>query len=199
MCGEYGEDFGRPHYHAAIFNWHLPDRKLYKTIRGNPLYTSDTLTKLWGKGFASTGELTFESAAYIARYIMKKITGDLAPLHYEQINENTGEIIIRKQEFNHMSLKPGIGKGWLKKYYTDVYNRSTGKLTGNVVVRGIETRPPKYYDRLAKDWNALEYEELAWQREKEGKLRSADNTDERLAVKATVLKAKIRQLKRTLR
>lgn len=192
MCGEYGEDFARPHFHACIFNWQITDRVLFSEARGQKLYTSKTLDQLWGKGHATTGELTFESAAYTARYIMKKITGQLAPKHYEQINKQTGEITYKTSEYNHMSLKPGIGAGWIKKYYKDVYPE------GKVVVRGIETKPPKYYDRIAKKHDECQYEETAWQREKEARLRSADNTNERLAVRETVAKAKIRHLKRGL-
>ena len=65
--------------------------------------------------------MTFESAAYVARYIMKKITGRSAGAHYEHVCEQTGEITNRKPEFNKMSLKPGIGQGWYDKFKDDVY------------------------------------------------------------------------------
>ena len=29
MCGEYGEDFSRPHYHALLFNCFFSDRKAF--------------------------------------------------------------------------------------------------------------------------------------------------------------------------
>ena len=29
MCGEYGEDFSRPHYHALLFNCFFPDRSFF--------------------------------------------------------------------------------------------------------------------------------------------------------------------------
>lgn len=79
MCGEYGEKFGRPHYHAAIFGLTFKDKKLFKNTRGNKLYTSQILTEIWGHGHASFGSVTFNSAAYIARYIIKKNSEKMPP------------------------------------------------------------------------------------------------------------------------
>jgi hypothetical protein len=39
----------------------------------------------------SLGDLTFESAAYVARYVVKKINGQQKFLHYAVINHETGE------------------------------------------------------------------------------------------------------------
>lgn len=73
MCGEYGETTLRPHYHVILFNFDLPDRRLYRRSHsGDHLFTSEILTKIWGKGFCPFGNVTFQSAAYTARYIMKK-------------------------------------------------------------------------------------------------------------------------------
>ena len=66
------------------------------------------------------GDVSFQSAAYIARYCVQKVTGQLAESHYRVITED-GEIIDREPEFNHMSLKPGIGAEWLKRYKSDVF------------------------------------------------------------------------------
>lgn len=64
MCGEYGDQTLRPHYHAIIFNHHFDDRKHHNTIKGNKLYKSDILQETWGKGHCLIGDVTFESAAY---------------------------------------------------------------------------------------------------------------------------------------
>lgn len=89
MCGEYGEKFGRPHFHAAIFGLNLKDKKLLKNFRGSKLYTSETLTRIWGQGHASFGSVTFNSAAYIARYILKKGLGRTQP-HIMSASMNLG-------------------------------------------------------------------------------------------------------------
>lgn len=77
-CGEYGEKFRRPHYHALIFNHDFDDKILWSKNRGSPLYISESLDSLWEFGFATIGDVTFESAAYVARYITKKVNGELA-------------------------------------------------------------------------------------------------------------------------
>ena len=192
MAGEYGETFHRPHYHACLFGIDWDDKVLFSENKGNRLYTSKTLTDLWGLGHATTGELTFETAAYTARYVMKKVTGQRATFHYEITDPDTGEVIQRQAEYNKMSLKPGIGADWIKKYERDVYPQ------GKVVVRGHESRAPKYYDKLHKRSNPDEHEELQWTREKEGRSRAEHNTDARLAVREKVATAKLKQMKRTL-
>lgn len=57
-CGEYGERYGRPHFHALIFN-HIP------------LANTDLLTKLWPHGFSYIGTVTPASVRYTARYCLK--------------------------------------------------------------------------------------------------------------------------------
>ena len=89
-CGEYGELNKRPHYHACIFGFDFPDKRLWKvTNSGHRLYISESLDELWPFGFCTIGNVTFESAAYVARYIMKKVNGDAAADHYEWIDEDT--------------------------------------------------------------------------------------------------------------
>jgi len=54
----------------------FPDRKLFKRSgSGFNLYTSAELSRLWPYGHASVGDLSFESAAYVARYCVKKSEG----------------------------------------------------------------------------------------------------------------------------
>jgi hypothetical protein len=74
------------------------------------VYKSDTLDELWGQGITEIGNVTFDSAAYVARYIMKKVTGPMAEEHYEVLQEETGEIGEREPEYTTMSRRPGIGR-----------------------------------------------------------------------------------------
>jgi len=193
MAGEYGENFGRPHWHACIFGLDFDDKKLWKRTSANSLlYRSENLELLWPFGYSSIGDVTFESAAYVARYIMKKVTGKNAAEHYQEIDPDTGEITNRTPEFTKMSLKPGIGYEWYKQYTSDVYPHDY------VVVRGKKVKPPKYYDKKYKIDNPYEFDELLYIREKSAKLNYADNTPERLLVKEQVTKAKLQKLKRNL-
>ena len=193
MAGEYGENFGRPHFHACLFGLDFHDKKLWKrTSSGSLIHRSKELETLWPFGYSSIGDLNFESAAYVARYIMKKQTGKHSEKHYQYTSLETGEIVQMQPEFNKMSLKPGIGYEWYKKYRSDVYPHDY------VVIRGKKVKPPKFYDKKYKTDYPYEYDSLIYQREKTAKLHSADNTPERLLVKEQVQKAKLLKLKRTL-
>jgi hypothetical protein len=140
-CGEYGDQFGRPHYHAILFNTNFPD---LKQIQGKKdLKTSKILDTIWGKGFTSVGAVTFESASYVAGYVQKKINGKQKEEHYQIIDPETGEYFgQRQQEYATMSRRPGIAGHWFAKNKNDIYP------SDNIHMRGKEMRPPKYYDRL---------------------------------------------------
>lgn len=152
MCGEYGERLWRPHYHAAIFGEGFGDRYPWrKSSGGFQLYRSPLLDSLWDFGSAEIGDLSFESAAYIARYCMKKVTGDAAQAHYARLVPETGEIVDLPPEFIQMSRggrkqgPGGIGSRWLDKYKSDIIPRDA------VILQGRQVPIPRYYlDRLSE-------------------------------------------------
>lgn len=181
-CGEYGEKNQRPHYHACIFGYDFPDKVLY-TIRDEcRLYRSPMLENLWGLGFATVGDVTFESAAYVARYITKKITGDLAEDHYKGKNP----------EYTTMSRRPGIGKGWFDTFTDDVFP------SDEVVLRGKVMRPPRYYDKELEKKDPAMYEKIKLDRKAKALQNAADNTTARLRAKEICKQAQFQQLKRGL-
>lgn len=194
MAGEYGEKFGRPHFHSCYFGLQFPDRRLHqKTSSGSMIYTSKILESLWPFGFSSIGDLNFQSAAYVARYVMKKMTGPLAKDHYEWIDPETGQIHCRTPEFNRMSLKPGIGADWIEKYKDDVYPNDY------VVVRGKKCKPPRYYDTKLEKIDPIEFLTVKEQRKLDALKRASDNTPARLLVREEVAKARLSSLKRSLK
>lgn len=89
-----------------------------------------------------------------------------------------------------MSRMPGLGKGWLEKYKSDVYTYDY------LVVNGVKTRPPKYYDKMFEKFDSETFEQLKNERIINAILRYDDNTDERLLVKEAVAKAKTKSLLR---
>jgi hypothetical protein len=195
MGGEYGENGTiRPHFHACLFGYDFPDKVYFKkTTSGEKIYTSKLLESLWPFGLSSVGNVSFESAAYIARYCVQKVTGDLAKSHYEVITDD-GEVIDRVPEFNHMSLKPGIGAKWLEKFRTDVFPRDY------VVINGVKTKPPKYYDTLFEREDPGTFSEIVAQRELDGysQTLAGENSYHRLSVREQVQSARLSMLKRGL-
>lgn len=180
VAGEYGDKRLRPHYHACIFG-HIPtDLRLFSKSSGSELYTSEFLSNLWPLGFSSVGLLTFESAAYVARYVVKKITGPMAERHYEMVDPISGEITRRRPEYAKMSLKPGIGATWFDKFQSDVYPHDM------VLARGHPSKPPRYYDKLMDKVNPDLMEDVKYSRVVKALDRVDDNTTERLRVKEEI-------------
>lgn len=142
MCGEYGEDNGRPHYHSILFNCEFVDRVFYKRIGEIDYYTSVTLSRLWGNGFCLIGDVTLESASYVARYSLKKITGAAAGAAYQWIVPGTGEIVDRMPPFSRSSNRPGIGFNWFMRYYSDCFPCDF------MVWKGARFPVPRYYTKL---------------------------------------------------
>ena len=137
-CGEYGETTHRPHYHAILFNYDFKDRKFLKqTENGHTIDTSADLDEIWRKGDCYIGSVTFESAAYCARYVMKKLTG-----------HRKSEYGSRAPEYSTQSRNPGVGKPWLEQWKTDVFPNDF------VVINGQKQRVPGYYDDMVSSQEA---------------------------------------------
>jgi hypothetical protein len=195
MCGEYGDRDGRPHFHALLFNFDFSDRVLWKkTGAGERLYRSAILEDLWKFGYSSVGDVTVKSAGYVARYVMKKVNGDAARHHYYAgYDQETGECLWAPAEFNRMSLKPGIGQAWFDKFYQDIYPEGKVVLEG-----GRKVKPPRFYDLKYKAVDPDGFEEVQQARILKALEHRADNTPERLAVKEEVLKARVKNLVRSI-
>ncbi len=141
-CGEYGGQYGRPHYHACLFGVDFPDKYVWAQRGPHDVFRSELLESVWTYGQSEIGSLTFESAAYVARYCLKKITGKAAESHYLVVERETGELGSRLPEFSTMSRRPGIGSGWFDLYSDEVYP------SDEVIVNGAASKPPRFYDRL---------------------------------------------------
>lgn len=201
-CGEYGEGLRRPHYHALLFGFDFPDRVFGRMSGQFRLYTSEILSELWGNGMCWVGDVTFESAAYVARYVLKKQTGKGASVHYERpVDTESGEITSLVPEFIVMSRGGrgpgglgGIGSRWFKKFRKEVYSSDEDF----VVMRGIKMRPPKFYDALLEAVDPGLFQDVKIRRVRSAddpKIR-ANNTDGRLSVREEVQRSKMSLLKR---
>ncbi len=189
-CGEYGTENLRPHYHACVFGLDFhQDRYIWKQTKETTLYRSETLETIWGQGFSTIGELTFKSAAYVARYIMKKANGDLAKTKYSRFDPETGETWDVKPEYITMSRRPGIGAPWLTHFISDVYP------SDEVVHDGQKYRPPRFYDQQLNDETL---NTMKCKRTKAALRHKENNTPERLKVREKVETAKIERLTRQI-
>lgn len=186
-------NLGRPHYHAILFNRTFKDQKYFKTVNGNNYYTSDELAGVWQKGHCIITEVTMKSAAYVARYCLKKRTGRNIEDHYWNTDQD-GVIHMVEPEYATMSRRPGIGKKWFEKYKSDCFP------SDEVPVRqyGIVPKVPRYYCDL---YGAEHPEELEAVKEKRQQFRRENKheyTRERLRSKYICKKAQVGQLNREL-
>ena len=189
-CGEYGDENHRPHYHILLLSHDFPDRKLARTSQsGLPLYTSKVLDELWSEngeqlGLAMLGDVDYDSCAYVARYVMKKLLGkqkDDKEFFQAYVCMDTG--LIKEPEFMTMSRRPGLGKSWYEKFGAHSYEWDS------VVFKGAERTPPRYYDnlRVGPEIN----ESLKKKRRRKAMLNRGDQTLKRLRVREVVALAKM--------
>lgn len=186
-AGEYGDQLTRPHHHAIIFNHAFNDLDLVSEKEGIPLYTSPTLAKLWGKGYVTIGETNIHTAAYIARYTLKKQYNEE---YYETTDETTGEILKLQPPYTTMSN--GIGKSWYDLYQSDVFPSDT------VIHKGRTIKTPRYYETQLQRTNADLLQTIKARRLSNSLKHAKDQTPERLAVREKVKILTTQSLKRKL-
>jgi hypothetical protein len=189
-CGEYGTDLMRPHHHACLFNFDFGDKVLW-TVRDNVrLYRSHELEKLWPFGFCTIGDVTYESAAYVARYITKKVNGEQAKEHYMRCDSQTGEVYWLEPEYITMSRRPGIARDWYNKYRSDLYPKDF------VTFEGKSFKVPKYYDRLYEVEDEFEFSKIKNQRILDMRDSSDNMTRDRLDIRRVCLENKLKRKER---
>lgn len=168
-CGEYGDATSRPHYHVIVFGWQPSDGVIYrKSARHDGLlWTSELVESIWNKGYCPYGEVTYESCAYVARYVVKKLTGIEGEIAYD--------LTKRKPPFIVMSRRPGIGSDWYEQYKKEVWDNDS-----IVTPKGVETSVPRYYYKQLEKSDPRLALEIKAERMKE--LEKFDIDFERLAV-----------------
>ena len=174
-CGEYGGQTRRPHYHGIYFNLPLPldDLTVLKvTSDGNVLYRSAILEKIWNKGFVTVANVNYQTCAYVARYVQKKIK---VKSNYDSIYTELGQ----HPEFKRMSNQGGIGKDFYLAHKDEIYDLDEIIFKGSKQ-RVYPTKPPKYFDNLYGISNPKELEELKLKRrqiaEDNNKVKSMQST-----------------------
>lgn len=139
-AGEYGDEKNRPHYHASVFGLSLPDLySTFKSSEGYQMFSSTAIERAWSDfgdvfGNVYIAPLTFETAAYTARYIVKKITGKKSKEHYDALG------VIPERSW----ISKGLGKEWYETYADETYR------DGYIVSRGVPAGIPQTYSRWLK-------------------------------------------------
>lgn len=216
--GEYGDIGLRPHYHCLFFGLDFPD-KVFSRVSdtGEDCYTSELLSELWPYGLHEIGEVTLQSAGYVARYCLKKINGALADDYYYRQSPVDGEFYRVAPEFCTMSRggagrivngvrvpgMGGIGTPWFNRFASDAFPSDF------LVIDGRRVKPPSFYLRKLAEREALvrpvagvvDQTTIKRARKRFALAPSvkANNTPARLAVRAEVTRLRRERLVRSLR
>jgi len=163
QCGEYGGKTSRPHYHAIVFGHQFDDLEPYsRNRRGETLYESETLDKLWGLGQCKIGSISPQSCGYVAGYMLKDSKGNYDPKKpYTTINTDTGELIERVRPFASRSNRPGIGKHWFDRYWKDLFPHDF-----RVLRDGTRVAVPTYYYNKLEEKDPDMYRRVKLKRER---------------------------------
>lgn len=150
-CGEYGSLTMRPHYHLLLFGLNVDSGlPVAKNKFGDFFYKLDCINDTWKFGHNVVGRMTWQSAAYTARYCTKKWKGAKKD-EYKQL--------AIEPEFSRQSNRPGIGSAYFDKHYNDIYNNDRIVLQAKEGKKQI-VRPPKYFDDKYRDINPDDYEKI---------------------------------------
>lgn len=189
LCGEYGDTTFRPHYHAIIFGYEPADKQYYSiNKRGQILYNSMELQKLWNKGFVVVGDVTKDSANYVCRYVTKKLYSDLG----QELYQDKGRI----PPFIVSSKRPAIGKTWYENNKEWCFDHQISYSTPD---GGHSFQAPRYFKKLReKDlslYKNLKYNKIEDLKNHVGYLEEVDYKNRSNASKESVSQIKERRSK----
>lgn len=190
-AGEYGDTNYRPHLHALVFglDW-AHDRVAVQQTRHKVLYTSPSLTEAWGNGLVAIGPVNWQTAAYVARYCMKKAQANHQS--YRRIDLETGEEYYVHPEYVTMSRRPGIGANWYRRYKSDVFP------SDELIHDGKRHRVPKYYDQQLEKEDPDTFKRIQQKRRQHVENNHQNYTEQRIRVKEIIHTQKLQQLKRPI-
>lgn len=138
MCGEYGSNFDRPHFHYVFFNLCHDYMTGAVLVQTDPdVYRSSQLEDVWQKGHVQIGPINPGGMSYVAKYCQWREEGDISLYDVEQV-----------KPFCIMSRRPAIGANYLDKDWRQPFMYREGHLVP----------VPRYYRdkmQLDKDYSFL--------------------------------------------
>lgn len=201
-CGEYGDKYQRPHYHAILFGVDFGDKLVYSPPDENGeggLYTSRVLDGLWTHGQCIIGVVNFKTCSYVARYCMKKVDGNKRKAGHYLVYTSDGVVSERLPEFAVMSRRPGIGAPWYDKYGNEVREHDS------IILDGQAVPSIRYFDLRGSAIDPVGLEGVKFARSPESiasaderKRRYLESSPPRLAVKEELLRQRLKQKDRKL-
>ena len=139
MCGEYGGQTSRPHFHYILMNCPLNPTKFYDNHideNGKDHWKQKEIEAQWKKGMIDVALVEFGDAAYVARYGTKLFLKGGTEEDYAKLG------IVK--EFTRCSRNPGIGLDFVRRHELDLL------LTDEIVMKNssdktVHVKLPQYY------------------------------------------------------
>ena len=117
--------------------------------------TEDGVTS---RGISNVSSASWNTIAYTARYITKKINGNESEMLYAANGQD--------KEFFRVSNRPGIGYNYYEKHKEEIYANDQIMVKNK---KGVSyCKPPHYFDKLYEQDNPMHYEMIKKAREKAG-------------------------------
>lgn len=137
-CGEYGDQFSRPHYHLIVLNGPSLDQLQASLYRSKPylMYDSPYIRKIWAKGWCPFEVAQFNTIAYVCRYVLKKYKGSNADVYYSSLG--------LEAEDRRASRRPGLGRPWIEQHL-DIYD-ADGRIVVPTGSGSFCMSAPRYFD-----------------------------------------------------
>lgn len=178
-CSEYGDDTMRPHYHLILFGAPITDLTIdmpdmskpsingrypifrRKNSNGDYVMFSQNIYDCWQKGKIEVEEASWNTAAYVSRYVMKKQRG-----RGKEIYERLGIL----PPYLRMSNRPGIGYDWLMDHADNILDTDYLSVKN---ASGVQTsHPPRYFEKMMLKYEGT-IEELKMLKNKERRIKNS--------------------------
>ena len=130
-CGEYGEEFLRPHYHALVFGYAPVDMVRRARADGTQVFEAASFSSCWGLGRTDIQPFSAAAAQYVCNYVRKSFS----------VSGSKVDFGSRLRPFQVMSRRPGIGGEFVRKFLSDIYPDGYVTRPG-----GGRRRAPRFYD-----------------------------------------------------
>lgn len=128
LIGEYGGNFGRPHYHAIMFN--LPKKDIY--------VLNHEISDIWSKGFTSIAPVTDARIGYCCKYCLQNLQSKRTAAHPSLFPPFL------------VSRRPAIGSSYLSDSNV-IYHLNNKTFNSNI--NGREFSLPRYLrDKIFQDY-----------------------------------------------
>jgi hypothetical protein len=174
---EYGDRGQRPHFHLLLFNISFPDLRVSDRCysENGEIFESDLLTRVWSDnmgsnrvpdyhpiGIAAINRFSWHSAAYCARYAMKKMQGKAKKERnatFTFLDPETGEVVNFVDEFPRMSTHPGLGYKYFEENRDKIY-RTDEVFVPDGSLKVAKRKPCKYFDKIFARDNPFDEERM---------------------------------------